>query len=461
MSRTPTSRPSDQPAHRSRRTVLRALGGVTALSAATAIGSRSTARALGTVDVTAHGADPTGTADSTAAITAADAVARTSGDTVWFPSGTYSAYGLRPGASWAGAPGAVIVNRSPGLDKFGFVRITGQTGIGFTGLTFDGSVSPDPTTWDATSINSWSGAIPCFVENSSHLSFSQCIFRNGVRSGLRLHDCSDTTITSCTFTHIRDPWADGSYVSGCARVSYVDCAASDHTRIGFVADAATRGNTGISYHGCTADHGHHASVLYGGSEYNAGFWTENSTGTTFDTCTATDQTHYGFCLQTGDLTPGSGSVTVESVDCGADECGSGVKLGSFGVRPLTATVTRMATTVQSATGAGAVATLRHDADAIHFVDCSSVIDGGTAVSSATHLSLDDGGVGTAGHVSLDDCRFEWQGAQPRTQDILVHGSSRAVIDLTDVACAPYGCVAVATTPTTAPVVTAHGTTLLC
>src|SRR5690349_7981804 len=123
-----------------RRTLLTSAAAIVHGTAAASLNNTGPTHATGIVDITDHGADPTGVADSTAAIRAADTAAAATGDTVWFPAGTYSAYGLRPSASWEGATGSVIVNRSPSSDKFSFVRISSRHGLSFTGLTFDGAV---------------------------------------------------------------------------------------------------------------------------------------------------------------------------------------------------------------------------------------------------------------------------------------------------------------------------------
>ena len=122
---------------------------------------------------------------------------------------------------------------------------------------------------------------------------------------------------------------------------------------------------------------------------------------------------------------------------------------------------RSAASSASATAAVMVR-IRHSTDSIGLVGCDTLIETGTAsATSASHLLIDDGGTGTAGDVGLDGCTFSWQGSAPRTQDVLVTGSSHATIELADVTCAPYGCVEVTAVAPASPVVTATGTTVLC
>jgi hypothetical protein len=86
-----------------------------------------------------HGADPTGAADSTAAIQAAiDAVA--GGGTVWLPAGRY----VVDGALVVRASGVVVAGEGPAATFVHFRRSTGQTGG--AGILFQGA-SPTEGAW--------------------------------------------------------------------------------------------------------------------------------------------------------------------------------------------------------------------------------------------------------------------------------------------------------------------------
>lgn len=79
-------------------------------------------------------------------------------------------------------------------------------------------------------------------------------------------------------------------------VKFTNCVAEDYTRIGFVTDLGVHN---VSYSQYFASNGHHASVMFGGAESNAGFWSEQSENVTFSQCLAENNTHIGFVAVPG------------------------------------------------------------------------------------------------------------------------------------------------------------------
>lgn len=127
------------------------------------------------------------------------------------------------------------------------------------------------------------------------------MFKNSFFSTLRIEaESSFITVDNCRMLHARGNFGDAVYVQKSHDVKFTNCVAEDYTRIGFVTDLGVHN---VSYSQCFASNGHHASVMFGGAESNAGFWSEQSENVTFSQCLAENNTHIGFVAVPGGDAP--------------------------------------------------------------------------------------------------------------------------------------------------------------
>lgn len=250
------------------------------------------------VNVKWFGAKGDGTTDDSAAVQAADAYAAAIHGALLFPYGTYRGSGLTPTASWLSFENAIIQsNATVPMSTFNgsFVRVENQSELLFEGLTFDGNVSADPVSWSTSTYNAFSGSVGLFLLNSSRIRLRNCLFQNSFFSTIRLTACQDIDIESCTMRKARGNFGDGAYVEQSYNVRFDRCRAEDYTRIGFVTELGT---SHVHYSQCYAANGHDGSKLYGGTEFNAGFWSEQSENIGFSQCIAENNAHRGFVCVT-------------------------------------------------------------------------------------------------------------------------------------------------------------------
>lgn len=250
------------------------------------------------VSVKWFGAKGDGTTDDSAAIQAANAYAASVHSALCFPHGTFRGSGLKPTTSWYSFENAVIRSNAPVQPSTfhgDFVKVEGQSNLVFEGLTFDGNVSADPATWSAATYNAFSGSVAFYLLNAQQIKLRNCTFQNTFFSTIRMVGCHAIEVESCTMRHARGNFGDAVYVQGSYDVKFDRCFAEDYTRIGFVTDLGVRN---VFYSQCYAKNGHHASLLYGGAENNAGFWSEMSESISFSQCVAENNTHRGFTCVT-------------------------------------------------------------------------------------------------------------------------------------------------------------------
>ncbi|RKN74844.1 right-handed parallel beta-helix repeat-containing protein [Paenibacillus ginsengarvi] len=236
-----------------------------------------------------------GSTDDTAAIQNADNTAAALSKRLYFPAGVYMAYGLFINVPWYSDCGAILQNNSPESSKYNFIRMTGKDGLTLEGLTFDGNVSADPEAWKGN-YDAFTGAIACYIRDSTNIILRGCIFRNSFMSNLRIENCHSVGVETCILLHARGGSGDGIYARNCQDVRFDRCKAEDYTRIGFVLEG---GCVNVSYSQCYARYGHDSSRQYGGGEFNAGFWAENSETVTYAQCVAENNTDRGFVVNTG------------------------------------------------------------------------------------------------------------------------------------------------------------------
>ncbi|WP_409341704.1 glycosyl hydrolase family 28-related protein [Paenibacillus sp. MBLB4367] len=250
------------------------------------------------VSVKWFGAKGDGTTDDSAAIQAANAYAASVHSALCFPYGTYRGSGLRPTTSWYSFENAVIRSNAsvqPSTFHGDFVKVEGQSNLVFEGLTFDGNVSADPSTWSAATYNAFSGSVAFYLLNASQIKLRNCIFQNSFFSTIRMVGCHAIDVESCTTRKARGNFGDAVYVEGSYDVKYDRCHAEDYTRIGYVTESGT---SSVTYSQCYAYNGHNGSIMYGGAESNAGFWSEQSENVSFSQCVAENNAHRGFVCVT-------------------------------------------------------------------------------------------------------------------------------------------------------------------
>lgn len=241
-----------------------------------------------TISVKQFGAKGDGVTNDSAAITAADAKAKLLGKTLLFPSGTYMAYGLLPTAPWVSIDGATIKNNQPASDYSSFVRATSASGITSwecENITFDGAASADPVGgWTSGNFDSFTGSFGLFLYGLTSFSLRRVKAQNAANgAGIRIAGCSNGVLDRCETKRTRGKYGDGIYIDSSSNIKVLKPRCSDFTRIGVVTE---NGCSEIDISDGMCRDGHDASILYGGTEYNAGYWSENTATVRRTRCTS-------------------------------------------------------------------------------------------------------------------------------------------------------------------------------
>ncbi|RAV17657.1 right-handed parallel beta-helix repeat-containing protein [Paenibacillus contaminans] len=255
------------------------------------------------IDVKWFGAKGDGATDDSAAIQAANSYAASVHKTLSFPYGTFMGHGLTPSTSWYSCENAVIQsNAAVPLSTFNgnFVKVEGKSKLTFEGLTFDGSVTADPSSWNSGNYNAFSGSVGLFLLNSSEILIRNCFFQNSFFSTIRLTGCNAVNLENCTMRKARGNFGDAVYVETSHHVRFDRCLSEDYTRIGYVTEEGTHN---VSFSQCYARNGHHGSLNYGGAESNSGYWSEMSESISFSQCVAENNEHRGFTCVSGPRAP--------------------------------------------------------------------------------------------------------------------------------------------------------------
>lgn len=259
------------------------------------------------VSVKDFGARGDGATNDTAAINAANIAASIFGVPVRFPdAGTYLTDPTVALGSWIGH-GAVIKNRGNQSTFVPLVTASGIDDVRFEGLTFDGSVSADPANWTSANYDSFTGAAGLSVENCLRPAVSNCRAIGTRRHGFRFVNCQGAAWELCYSSRARGNFGDGFVAISCVGLSVTRCRAEDYTRIGFVVDSfgeAIATSHKVSFDKCFAIDGHDGSDLYGGGEFNAGFWCEHTGDVSLSNCFAWDNFHRGINVCTGSANNG-------------------------------------------------------------------------------------------------------------------------------------------------------------
>jgi hypothetical protein len=166
----------------------------------------------------------------------------------------------------------------------------------------DGNVSADPVVWNSSNYDSFTGWLGVYVV-ADDVQIKSARATNTRRGGFNVWDRDNVAFYDCETSRSRGNFGDGFFAYyGVKNVSFINCRAYDFTRIGFVFDGtlpAAAVSRNCAFINCHAEYGHDRSILYGGGEYNSGFWAENCAEVVFDACTAIDTGERGFTIASG------------------------------------------------------------------------------------------------------------------------------------------------------------------
>ncbi len=206
----------------------------------------------------------------------------------------------------------------------------------FENFICDFSVSSDPTDWNGN-YNNFTGRKGIRAINSgSNLVFKNINTYNSFAAGMALYAGVDTfIIDNVHINRTRGSFGDGFYLSGTSKKAKItNCSAYDFTRIGLVTDSPYGGIIeDCVVDNCSFEYGHHYSYLYGGTEFNAGVWLENTARSIIKNCTAKNTNGRGFTVTSGgdSLTIANYTECYSVIDsCVAEDTGAGFILGQLG-----------------------------------------------------------------------------------------------------------------------------------
>lgn len=244
-------------------------------------------------------------------------------------------------------------------------------------LSIDGNVSPDPHVWTESNYDCFTGSEGLLID-ADEVAVRSVRVSNVRRAGFKVaFRRKKVTFEDCEAEKCRGNFGDGFIAMAARDVLYRNCRARDFTRIGFVADtyldAAKAFCVAIRYEYCAAEDGHHGSILFGGTEYNAGWWGEQSHLVSYLECHARRVTHRGFTGTAGDyMAELNGPAEYGYARCTVTGADSGfVIVGLAGV-PVKAILKNCFAEVH---GSAAFHVADFEGDEIHLINCRSRLSG--------------------------------------------------------------------------------------
>jgi len=244
------------------------------------------------VNVRQFGAKGDGLSDDTKALSNAVRYAKANKKALSFPKGIYLVNNIDISVNFTGVENQTQIkkiNKTGRDDIYTFCNIKNRKNIIIKNLIFDGSVK-------GTATKPKSGSIPLFIYNASNVSIINCSFINSPAAGLRVEISNNINISQCKTEHLTGAFGDGVYIENSRDIAINNVTSKNYTRIGFVIEKNTRN---VKINNCIASYGHDASILYGGTEFNAGFWAESSANVQINNCLSQNNSHYGFVLTSG------------------------------------------------------------------------------------------------------------------------------------------------------------------
>lgn len=276
------------------------------------------------------------------------------------------------------------------------VAISGPATI--ENLSIDGNVSSDPRQWTASNYDRYTGSEGLLVD-ADGVTVRKVRVRNVRRAGFKVaFRRKKALFEDCMAERCRGNFGDGFIAMAAENVVYRNCRARDFTRIGFVADtyidAPRAFCSSIHYEHCFAEDGHNGSILFGGTEYNAGWWGEQSHDVSCVNCHARRITHRGFTgTAGGHLAELRRPAEYRYAQCTVSDSEAGfvaVGLGGVSVKAL------LEDCVAEVHGSAAFHVAEMEGDEVRLINCRSRLAG----ANASRVSLRVGpGVATVDRFS--------------------------------------------------------------
>lgn len=289
--------------------------------------------------------------------------------------------------SVTGMEDTLIQSTSTEQDNVSVITMGGPGAIDT--LTIDGNVSADPSPWNSGNYDTFTGAQGLTIGTVA-TPVSGVVVKNvrvqNVRWGAFRVELGSSKVTyiNCTADRCRDINGDGFIAIGASQVSYENCYAYDFTRIGFVSD--TYGDAPgtfcdqITYTGCRAEYGHDAAILYGGGEYNSGFWSEKSANVSWMNCAALDTNQRGFVGASGEAANNQTWMEFTADTCIVDDVETGFLFQGLSSIPVRGVLTNCdATNVTVTAFLAADGTAR---DIMSLKNCGSTLVGANTARSS-------------------------------------------------------------------------------
>jgi|SRR5690554_607629 len=308
----------------------------------------------GTINVKDFGALGDGKTNDTKAIQKAISQGAKEGKKVVFSKGVYLVDELTISTSLEGIDN-VTIQRVPSKAHrhYDFCVVAKQNNILIKNITFDANSSKNNTFSNQ--------GIPLFVYLSEEIRIEKCKFLNSSMSGLRVESSSKITIDHSEAINSSGNSGDGYYFTRSTNITVRNSTATKYTRIGFVVED---NSSEITFDNCKASYGTDASILSGGTEFNAGFWYENSKNVYTTNCIAKNNTHRGFYALSA--RNGTGSAEFFFDNCISEDNPVGFALASR--RDISVNV-RVTNSKSINVDRGFVATARNLDDKFEFDNC--------------------------------------------------------------------------------------------
>lgn len=237
-------------------------------------------------NVKSYGATGDGTTDDTTAVQDAEAAAFAAGGFVYFPAGgTYLVSGHQTFRVSVSGFGAILKNASTtsaGDIKNAMVTMASLSDVFVEGLTVDANLH----------------AAGFSATDCSRVIYRGCRAINCHNGGFEAYTCADVLYHGCTAEDVRyrrddgtnavnGTGADGFYAGGTTDARYIQCLAENVRRIGFVSErVGTTVSKRPAYAQCVARNTNNSDDSP--TEFNAGFWVENTEDPTIAECVAYD-----------------------------------------------------------------------------------------------------------------------------------------------------------------------------
>ena len=280
------------------------------------------------VNVLDYGATGDGVTDDTTAIQNAASAATAASKPLYAPAGTYrmtTGITVTHGLIGDGPSDTIFQGVDDGTVKGSLISTTTSgTGL-YSGFTLDGACSADPVAWDSSNYDSFTGHQSVFNCGGNKIVISNVVSQNSFFAPFRCELGDNVLFENCKAIRGRGNFGDGYYIRKSHNVTLINCMAEDVTRIGFVCEGDnSRICENVTFIGCHAENAHDQSNAYGGNEFNAGFWFENSTLNTCIGCTAKD-TDDGFLYVGTFNVSGAGHSVAKGtfINCYAETLGYG------------------------------------------------------------------------------------------------------------------------------------------